>query len=105
MTIKTNKATASGSAILASGGSHKFQPQAFEVKPAANKLLRALDRGNSQDSVAVHSNRPSNVSNCKASRNSSKFNSERGSVEVQKAKSKSLKMKLKINVQPTILSG
>ena len=75
------------------------------MKPAANKLLRALDRGNSQDSVAVHSNRPSNVSNCKASRNSSKFNSERGSIEVQKQKSKSLKMKLKINVQPQILSG
>ena len=64
MTIKTNKATASGSAIVASAGSQKFVYEG-EPRPAAKQLMRALDRGNSQDSMAVNSNRPSNISNCK----------------------------------------
>ena len=46
MSIKTNKATASGSAIVASAGSQKFVYEA-EPKQAAKQLMRALDRGNS----------------------------------------------------------
>lgn len=99
MTIKTNKATASGSAILASAASSQKFQNYDAIKPAANKLLKALDRGASHESMSS-SNRPSNISYQvgKQSRNSSKINSERGSLEVPLKKS--IKMKFKINAQP-----